>query len=174
MWARGIQTWEDFPETGSVLGQKLDEVARRRLAQAREALERHDLKTLADLIPPREHWRLYPEFARDAVYFDIETDGAKSQVPTVVALFDADGLHVFIQGRNMDALPAALAGRRLWVTFNGSCFDVPVLRNYFGKDFPVPAAHIDLRFVCRRLNMGGGLKELEDKLGLAQIGRAHV
>lgn len=168
LWARGIPTWDDFPENGSVLGQKLDEVARRRLAQAREALAQGDLKTLADIIPPREHWRLYPDFARDAVYFDIETDGRQEQVPTVVALFDASGLRVFIQGRNMDALPAALAERRLWVTFNGSCFDVPVLRNYFGKDFPTPAAHIDLRFVCRRLAMGGGLKELEDKLGLAR------
>ncbi|HLM43244.1 MAG TPA: ribonuclease H-like domain-containing protein, partial [Myxococcaceae bacterium] len=70
--------------------------------------------------------------------------------------------------RNMDALPEAMAERRLWVTFNGSCFDVPVLRQYFGKGFPTPDAHIDLRFVCRRLGMGGGLKEIEDKLGLGR------
>lgn len=168
LWARGIQTWDDFPGNGSVLGQKLDEGGRRRLALAREALERRDLKGLAAMVPPREHWRLYPEFARDAVYFDIETDGAREQVPTVVALFDDAGLRVFIHGRNMDELPEAMAERRLWVTFNGSCFDVPVLRQYFGKRFPVPDAHIDLRFVCRRLGMGGGLKEIEDKLGLGR------
>jgi uncharacterized protein YprB with RNaseH-like and TPR domain len=168
LWARGIRTWDDFPETGVVLGQKLDGKARERLEMAREALARRDLKGLAALVPSREHWRLYPEFARDAVYFDIETDGADEQVPTVVALFDDTGLHVFIQGRNMDALPEAMAERRLWVTFNGSCFDVPVLRNYFGKRFPTPDAHIDLRFVCRRLGMGGGLKEIEDKLGLGR------
>ncbi|HZI05605.1 MAG TPA: ribonuclease H-like domain-containing protein [Archangium sp.] len=168
LWARGIHTWDDFPENGSVLGQKLDEGARRRLALAREALERRDLKGLAAMVPPREHWRLYPEFARDAVYFDIETDGKQEQAPTVVALFDDAGLRVFIQGRNMDELPEAMAERRLWVTFNGSCFDVPVLREYFGKRFPTPEAHIDLRFVCRRLGMGGGLKEIEDKLGLGR------
>ncbi|HEX8821310.1 MAG TPA: ribonuclease H-like domain-containing protein [Archangium sp.] len=168
LWARGIQSWDDFPETGCVLGQKLDDAARRRLALAREALERRDLKGLAAMVPQREHWRLYPEFAGDAVYFDIETDGRDEQVPTVVALFDDAGLRVFIQGRNMDALPEAMAERRLWVTFNGSCFDVPVLRNYFGKSFPTPEAHIDLRFVCRRLGMGGGLKEIEDKLGLGR------
>jgi hypothetical protein len=168
LWARGILTWDDFPETGCVLGQKLDGKARERLGMARDALARRDLKALASLIPPREHWRLYPEFARDAVYFDIETDGAQEQVPTVVALFDDAGLHVFIQGRNMDALPEAMAERRLWVTFNGSCFDVPVLRQYFGKRFPTPDAHIDLRFVCRRLGMSGGLKEIEDKLGLGR------
>jgi uncharacterized protein YprB with RNaseH-like and TPR domain len=151
-----------------VLGQKLDGLARQRLALARGALERRDLAALAAMIPPREHWRLYPEFARDALYFDIETNGNQEQEPTVVALFDADGLRVFILGRNMDELPEAMAQRRLWVTFNGSCFDVPVLRQYFGKRFPSPEAHIDLRFVCRRLGMGGGLKELEDKLGLGR------
>ncbi|PTL85877.1 ribonuclease H-like domain-containing protein [Vitiosangium sp. GDMCC 1.1324] len=168
LWARGIQTWDDFPGNGVVLGQKLDEAARRRLALAREALEQRNLKGLAAMVPQREHWRLYPEFAHDAVYFDIETDGAQEQVPTVVGLFDEGGLRVFIQGRNMDELPEAMAERRLWVTFNGSCFDVPVLRQYFGKRFPTPDAHIDLRFVCRRLGMGGGLKEIEDKLGLGR------
>ncbi|WNG27010.1 hypothetical protein F0U62_25585 [Cystobacter fuscus] len=168
LWARGIHTWEDFPESGVVLGQKVDGLARQRLAMAREALAHGNLATLAAMIPPREHWRLYPEFARDALYFDIETNGNQEQEPTVVALFDADGLRVFILGRNMDELPEAMAQRRLWVTFNGSCFDVPVLRQYFGKRFPTPEAHIDLRFVCRRLGMGGGLKELEDKLGLGR------
>ena len=168
LWARGILSWDDFPTAGVVLGRKLDDLARRRLEMAREALARRDLKALAAMVPQREHWRLYPEFAHDAVFFDIETDGAQEQVPTVVALFHKDGLDVFLQGRNLDALPEAMAERRLWVTFNGSCFDVPVLRQYFGKGFPLPDGHIDLRFVCRRLGMGGGLKEIEDRLGLGR------
>ena len=168
LWSRGIRTWDDFPEagTGVAISKKTDDVARARIAEAREALERRDLRKLAELLPPREHWRLYPAFQDDAVYFDIETDGKDAQAPTVVSLFDSRGLHVFIQGRNMDALPEAMAERRLWVTFNGSCFDVPVLRDYFGPArFPVPDAHIDLRFVTRRLGIGGGLKEIEGKIG---------
>jgi uncharacterized protein len=169
LWSKGIRTWDDFPDGGIVISRKADTEARKRIAEAREALARRDLKDLARMVPSREHWRLFPEFHGDAVYFDIETDGSKTQVPTVVSLFDADGLHVYIQGRNMDALPEGLARRRLWVTFNGSCFDVPVLKEYFGaKQFPVPEAHIDLRFVTRRLGMGGGLKEIEDKLGVGR------
>ncbi|MBN9685404.1 MULTISPECIES: ribonuclease H-like domain-containing protein [unclassified Corallococcus] len=169
LWSKGIRTWDDFPDGGIVISRKADTAARERIAEARAALARRDLKDLARMVPPREHWRLFPEFQDDAVYFDIETDGSKTQVPTVVSLFDASGLHVFIQGRNMDALPEAMAKRRLWVTFNGSCFDVPVLKEYFGaKNFPVPEAHIDLRFVTRRLGMGGGLKEIEDKLGVGR------
>jgi hypothetical protein len=169
LWARGIRTWGDFPEPGAgvALSAKSDPVAREHIVRARELLARRDLAGLAALLPPREHWRLYAEFASEAVYFDIETDGQEAQRPTVVSLFDADGLHVFIQGRNMEALPEALGHRRLWVTFNGSCFDVPVLREHF-PDFPTPAAHVDLRFACRRLGMGGGLKGIEDKLGLGR------
>lgn len=171
LWANGIRTWDDFPEagTGVAISKKTDDVAREYIARAREALARRDLRTLAQLLPSREHWRLYPEFAQDAMYFDIETDGREEQAPTVVSLFDSTGLHVFIQGRNMDALPEAMAARRLWVSFNGTCFDAPVLRDYFGADrFPVPEAHIDLRFVTKRLRMSGGLKEIEDNLGVGR------
>lgn len=171
LWARGILTWEDFPAgpaNGIGLSRKLDDEARNLIAAAQSAHQSRDLKGLATLFPPREHWRLYAEFADRAVFFDIETDGADSKVPTVVSLFSASaGLEVFVLGRNMDELPAAIAKHPLWVTFNGSCFDVPVLRSYF-PSLGVPEAHIDLRFVCRRFGMAGGLKGIEDSLGLGR------
>ncbi|HLL04012.1 MAG TPA: ribonuclease H-like domain-containing protein [Myxococcaceae bacterium] len=172
LWAQGIRTWDDFPAAGTgaaAISKKTDDVAREYIAKAREAVERNDLRTLAQLIPSREHWRLYPLFAQDACFFDIETDGRQDQAPTVVSLFDSAGLHVFILDRNMDELPEAMAARRLWVSFNGTCFDAPVLRDYFGeRRFPTPEAHIDLRFVTKRLRMSGGLKEIEDNLGVGR------
>ena len=91
-----------------------------------------DLHALATLIPPREHWRLYPRFVDRAVFFDIECDSADDPRPTVVTAMDRDGLHAFIEGRNLDDLPELLARSPLWVTFNGTVFDVPVLRTHFG------------------------------------------
>ncbi|MDY7231145.1 ribonuclease H-like domain-containing protein [Hyalangium rubrum] len=172
LWSQGIKTWDDFPAAGTgapALSRKADELAREVLGKSREALERRDLRALAQLIPSREHWRMYPDFAQDALFFDIETDGKQDNAPTVVSLFDSEGLHVFIKGRNMDALPEAMAAKRLWVSFNGTCFDAPVLRDYFGESrFPVPEAHVDLRFVTKRLRMSGGLKEIEDNLGVGR------
>lgn len=172
LWAQGIKTWDDFPAAGTgapAISKKSDDVAREHIAKAREALARRDLRALAQMMPSREHWRMYPNFAQDALFFDIETDGNENQVPTVVSLYDSAGLHVFLQGRNMDELPEAMAARRLWVSFNGTCFDAPVLRDYFGASrFPTPDAHIDLRFVTKRLGMGGGLKEIEDSLGVGR------
>ena len=169
LWARGVRTWADFPAapTEVIVSKKVDAVAREHIDRARDALARKDLAALAAMIPPREHWRLYPHFADEAVFWDIETDGQEHQNPTVVSLFDKDGLHAFIRGRNMHELPEALARRGLWVTFNGSVFDVPVLKGHF-PDLPTPAAHIDLRFWTRRLRMAGGLKEIEEKLGVGR------
>jgi uncharacterized protein YprB with RNaseH-like and TPR domain len=119
------------------------------------------------LFPRRTHWRLYREFSSEAIFFDIETDGREQNRPTMVSLFDSEGVQLFIDGRNLDQVPEALARRRLWVTFNGSCFDVPVLKAFF-QSLPEPELHIDLRFHFQSLGMGGGLKRLEERLGLAR------
>jgi len=168
LWARGIATWDDFPADGAGVGisKKKDAQARNRIDEARTALAARDLWGLAKLLPPREHWRLYGEFSEQAVFFDIETDGVTNLRPTVVSLLDRTGLRVFIDGRNMEQLPAALAESPIWVTFNGSCFDVPVLERTF--TLKKPAAHLDLRFLCRRIKQPGGLKEIEDRLGLGR------
>ncbi len=113
---------------------------------------------MAELIPPREHWRLYAEFQREAAFFDIETEGGSLFQPTVASVFDREGLHVFICGRNLDQFPEVLAASRLWVTFNGSCFDIPALKAHFDS-FPTPPVHVDLRFACRRVGLSGGLKQ---------------
>jgi uncharacterized protein YprB with RNaseH-like and TPR domain len=170
LWARGIRDWSLFPDAGpAVLGGKKDAVARNLIRRATESLGRGDLADLVALFPPREHWRLYGAFESDAVFFDIETDGGDPQLPTVVGLFSARaGLELFIDGENMDALPAALAAHRLWVTFNGSLFDVPVLARHFGVAFPKPALHLDLRFILQRLGFRGGLKRIEESLGLGR------
>lgn len=170
LWAQGVESWDAFPAEGApiVLSARQDPLAREVLSRSRTLLEARDLPGLAKLIPPREHWRLYPEFSQDAAFFDVECDGRDSMAPTVVSVFDRDGLHPFIAGRNLEQLPGHLAKRRLWVSFNGSVFDVPVLRSYFGERFPTPDAHIDLRFVCRKARWKGGLKKLEDSLGIAR------
>jgi uncharacterized protein YprB with RNaseH-like and TPR domain len=85
----------------------------------------------------------------------------------VVGCLDGDTLASFIEGRNLDSLPARLAGRRVWVSFNGACFDLPVLRHAF-PGLPEPVLHLDLKHLCRRVGLGGGLKSSEDRLGIAR------
>jgi uncharacterized protein len=164
LWASGLAGWDALLGAGGKLADKV----RGRIELAQAALEGRELATLAGLFPAREHWRLYREFAEEAVFFDIETDGVSDRI-TVVSLFDAGGLRLFVADRNLQGLAEALAERRVWVTFNGSCFDVPVIRRAFPK-LPQPALHLDLRFILRRLGHGGGLKAIERAFGLL---RAH-
>jgi uncharacterized protein len=167
MWSRGLLDWNAFraaPDL-SELPAKQAESLGARIAEAEAALAYRDLARLAELFPTREHWRLYPAFLDEAVFLDIETDGAVNGRPTVVSLFDTRGLHVFVQGRNLEELPEALRRSRLWVSFNGRCFDVPVLRRYFG-DLPEPIVHLDLRFLCHRVGLRGGLKSVEQTVGI--------
>lgn len=167
LWSRGLLTWDAFRAAPhlSELPDGQAESLGARIAEAEAALAYRDLGRLAELLPQREHWRLYPSFLDEAVFLDIETDGAINGRPTVVSLFDRSGLHVFLQGRNLEALPAALQRSRLWVTFNGRCFDVPVLRHHFAN-LPEPVVHLDLRFLCRRVGLRGGLKAVEQSIGI--------
>jgi uncharacterized protein len=67
------------------------------------------------------------------------------------------------------AIADRLAGRRVLVTFNGKSFDWPLLKTRFQmsrmRDFPEPAAHLDLLYPARqlwRLSLGSvALTQLE-------------
>ena len=50
------------------------------------------------------------------------------------------------------------------VTFNGKTFDVPFVERYFGIE--MNHAHIDLRYVLRKLGYTGGLKAIEQRMGI--------
>ncbi|MEW5737403.1 MAG: ribonuclease H-like domain-containing protein [Myxococcota bacterium] len=167
LWARGLATWGDFERAARadvVMSKRLDAELLEAVPKARAALEAKDLLTLSKLVPAREHWRLYGHFAERAAFFDIEADG--DNVPTVVGVMDGQGVATFRRGHSMRQLPERLAASPIWVTFNGSAFDVPVLRQAFDGRFPEPWVHVDLRFLIRHAKLKGGLKGVEEALGL--------
>ena len=53
---------------------------------------------------------------------------------------------------------------KMIVTFNGSSFDIPMIEKYFGVR--LTQIHVDLRHVCSKLNLKGGLKEIEKQLNI--------
>ena len=54
------------------------------------------------------------------------------------------------------------------VTYNGKCFDVPVIERHFGQR--LDHAHIDLRYVLAAVGLKGGLKRCEAQLDIARGG----
>lgn len=168
LWARGIGDWAAFEKAaagGVVANARLDAQLLAAISGARQNLKDDDLAGLAALLPEREHFRLLPAFAGRAAYFDLEADGDREI--TVAGVMDSKGLATFIRGRNLEALAGRLAESPIWVTFNGRAFDVPIVRGTFaGLDKPL--VHVDLRFLARTARLKGGLKAIEDTLGLAR------
>ncbi len=166
LWARGIATWDDFEAAARkspVMSKRLDSETLQRIEEARQALAEGDLARLAGWIPAREHWRLYPAFADRAAFFDLEADG-ETQI-TVGGVMDKEGLATFIRGSTLAQLGPRLSKSAIWVTFNGLVFDVPVLKRHF-EDVTRPMVHLDLKVVLRKTRQTGGLKDIEERLGL--------
>lgn len=99
-------------------------------------------------------------------YLDIETTftGAIS----VIGIYRPDyGATQLVGGGVTDLnLYGALEGVATLVTFNGSGFDLPVIRKRLLADLRAEYAHRDLLYICRQRGLRGGLKVVEQRLGI--------
>ncbi len=101
-------------------------------------------------------------------YLDIET--TFMGVISVVGIYRPDwGVWQLVGGGVTDVnLYAALEGIQSIVTFNGASFDLPVIRKRLHADLRHEYEHIDLLRICHRRNLYGGLKVVEQRLGIAR------
>lgn len=169
LWHAGIRSWDDFDSarTPSRLSSRLTTRIDAELERSSEALGRRRHRYFARALPSRDHWRAWRDF-RDAVaYLDIETTGLSigRNAVTVVGVSDGTRRRSFVQGDNLEDLPAALQWAQLLVTFNGSHFDVPFLRHAFPR-MALDQIHLDLLHPLRRLGYRGGLKAIEAEMGI--------
>lgn len=171
LWQAGVTDWAHWDLASEAASRIVPEALRDKLARATArasaALAQGDLPRLAAALPAREIWRLYGAFAQRAVFLDIEADNRDDGGITAIGIYDQRGPRILLAGRDLHHFPREVGPDCLLVTFNGACFDVPVLRRAF-PDWQAPAAHIDLRPVWTRLGQWGGLKVIEERLGLGR------
>lgn len=169
LWKNGILDWSQFLESASAgkLSKRTYRNAVTGVCDSLRAIEQRDVSFFSALLPDCELWRLYPEFADETLFLDIETTGlaATNNDVTLIATFSNRHLALFVDGINMADFPSHIAQYPLLVTFNGSQFDLPFLRTHFPAA-PLDKAHIDLRFLLASLGYKGGLKIVERALGL--------
>lgn len=167
LWSQGIRSWNDFLGSKNVKGltPARKDLLDWKVQDAKFALKERNESFFAKALPFSEQWRLFNEFQDDAVYLDIETNGYYSGI-TVVGLSDGVETKTFVRGFNLDRslLENELKKYKMVVTFNGASFDLPVIKRYFGLNIDFP--HVDLRFVCQRVGLSGGLKQIEKTLGI--------
>ncbi|RME31185.1 exonuclease [Candidatus Woesearchaeota archaeon] len=169
LWRAGIHDWDAFLAAQRIPGFGLARKAfyDRQLLRAEALLQARAYERLG--LPKSEHWRLYPLLKDEAVFLDIETSGSYGDV-TVLGCWDGETYVAFVRGHNLDKelVREYLSRFRVVVTFNGSSFDLPVLRRYFGNVFPEDIIHVDVRHVLARLGYAGGLKSIERQLGITR------
>ncbi|OGA01032.1 MAG: hypothetical protein A3I00_06485 [Betaproteobacteria bacterium RIFCSPLOWO2_02_FULL_64_12] len=175
LWRHRVLTWAALRRriaTGSspVRGWSADDISKA-LQDCHNALAKRDVAFFASRFPRREHYRLALAFPRETVFLDIETTGLSLYYDhiTLVGWSVADQYGLYLRGESTDRLREALARAKVIVTFNGSRFDLPFLRQEF-PDLALPAAHVDLCFLARRVDLGGPQKEIERRLRLRRDG----
>lgn len=99
-------------------------------------------------------------------YLDIETSFERRV--TVFGLLRNDRGLIQIVGDAItrDSIEEALRGIDTLCTFNGEFFDLPVLRRAYGIGLLERCRSLDLSMECRRVGRRGGLKRIEDGLGI--------
>ena len=104
-------------------------------------------------------------------YLDIET--CASGEVTVVGIFREDrGLRQLVGGEITDVtLWETLDGVDTLCTFNGDRFDLPILERQVRLDLRKRFRSLDLWRECRRAGLKGGLKQLEERFGIARSTR---
>jgi uncharacterized protein len=106
-------------------------------------------------------------------YLDIETTGLSPDYceTTVVGIYITDGKEQrFVQlvGHKIcgDAIIEALQGVDELYTYNGRRFDLPFIHARHGVNLEELYTHIDLMNHCWKQNLYGGLKKVEQTLGI--------
>ena len=171
LWETGILTWDDFlaADAISFMSAEKKMFYDAALAVASNNLIRKNQEFFFKTLKQKDHWRLFPFFKNAAVALDIETNGYPPYAgghTTVVGLYDGFDYKTLVKGKGLckEILEQELSGYKYLITFFGSGFDLPFLREEFGINIMLP--HFDLCFAGWKAGLKGGLKRVEETLGI--------
>jgi uncharacterized protein len=175
LWKKNFHNWENLMHpTPLKPALKKMEVLRLHLEESKKQLLDENISFFQERLPTNLHWRFFPEFRKKAVYLDIETDGLdfNNGCITTITIYDGKKVFCYIHGINMDSFPVDIRQYDLIITYNGKCFDIPFIEEYF--NIQLPQAQIDLRYVLAYVGYKGGLKKCESLLGIDRGNLADV
>jgi uncharacterized protein len=168
IWQKGITDWAGFLcHKGNVISPAKDKLIRMQLEDSLAHYE--DIEYFDDRLPASDKWRMYGNFRARSVYLDIETSGDYSygDLITVIGLYDGRNVYTYVNGQNLHEFEIAVSSYELVITFNGSSFDLPIIKKFF-PNISLPPGHIDLKFLFNRLGYKGGLKRIEKEMGICR------
>jgi len=167
LWEAGLRSWDAVTDHISIpLSDQRKYYLQKGIDESRHHLSQNNPGYFSGCLPAHHSWRLFPEFRNSMVYLDIETTGLDRyyQTITTIATYDGQEIKTYVRGRNLDDFIDDICDYKVIVTYNGKCFDIPFIENYF--DVRLHHAQIDLRYILHSLGFRGGLKGCERQLGL--------
>ena len=173
LWKSGIHSWDDYERhlypQRSLIDNDPEEQSgiSVEIRLSREALAAKDVAFFAERLERSEHYRIALAFPEDALFLDIETTGLSRYYDQITligwCIGNQRGVHV--QGQPDAAFREALKNARSIITFNGTLFDLPFIREA-KSDIEFPVAHVDLRYLAKRAGLTGGQKSIETQIGV--------
>lgn len=166
LWKQGIRTWTDFLNAEII--KNISPIKKayfdRKIKEAQQALREENSSYFKEKLPKKEMWRLYPEFKEECCFLDVEIDNKRRVI--LVGISNYYNSNFFVHRINLEHnfLQEELDKYKLLITFNGSSFDLPLLDRQLNIEIKIP--HIDLKPLCVKLGLKGGLKEVENILNL--------
>lgn len=166
-------TWDNFLESAE--GIFSDEEASSVFSYvnlAKQKLQEKDPVFFKNTFSKHDHILLFEHFLDSVAYIDIETTGLSKNhnSVTVIGVYDGKKTYTFVKGINLDdkKLSEFLSNFKMIVTFNGSFFDLPFIEHHFPSVSFKDKLHLDLRWVCKRAGLTGGLKNIEKETGISR------
>jgi uncharacterized protein YprB with RNaseH-like and TPR domain len=166
LWQADIHTWDRVTRWPRPLfSPRKWEDLKEQISEAEMAYENGLLDYFLNRLSGVQKARLLPDIPAGIGYLDIETNGlGNGALTTTIALHCDERTTVFVRGRNFADFLAMVSQCKLLVTYNGACFDLPLLRKEFQIDLGLP--HLDLMHVLKAMGCHGGLKMAERRLGV--------
>jgi uncharacterized protein YprB with RNaseH-like and TPR domain/predicted nuclease with RNAse H fold/dephospho-CoA kinase len=177
LWNSNIYSWNDFDLNQAKQERQLllfedreNNLENTILNSSRQALEKKDIDFFAKSLPREEYYRIALTFPDETLFLDIETTGLSKYYDDIIliGLGINNSYQVYIQGQDVSFLKKRISKSKVIVTFNGSLFDIPFIRQEF-PDLQIPSVHIDLRFLAKRVGLSGGQKKIEKQIGIKRF-----
>ncbi len=170
-WTNGVRSMDEFIQSPpAFLAPARQQTIGKHIHLSLEKIQKGDAGYFCDNLPTGEQWRLFREHQASTAYIDIETTGLGDygDIITTIALYDGREIKHYINGKNLDEFKHDIMEYKVIVTYNGKTFDVPFIEKYLG--ISMKHAHLDLRYILKRLGYSGGLKSCEHQLGIGRAG----
>jgi uncharacterized protein YprB with RNaseH-like and TPR domain len=171
IWSCGTRTWSEFAEHQDELpisaAKKTTILAG--IDESMQHLNARDARFFAQSLPKSEHWRAYSDFKDRIAFVDIETTGLSPNYDhiTVVGIYDGEKAKTYVRGIDLDDIVDEFSKYDFLVTYNGARFDLPFIKHEY-TEIEFNQLHTDLMYPLRRIGYTGGLKAIEQMLGITR------